>query len=132
MRRHRHHSDQGLDINMTPLIDMIFILLIFFMVTSSFVRESGVEIERPMAATGTEQTPSIVVGIDASNRVWIDGQTVDIRNVTSWMENFKAENTDTAVVIASDRMARSGLLIEVLDACRSADITNVSVATKNE
>lgn len=117
---------------MTPLIDMIFILLIFFMVTSSFVRESGVEIERPVAATGSEQTPSIVIGIDASNRVWIDGQTVDIRNVASWMENIKADNADTAVVIASDRMARSGLLIEVLDACRSAGIANVSVATKNE
>lgn len=131
MRSRRRRSENGaVELNLTPLIDMIFILLIFFMVTSSFVRESGVEVERPVAKSAQEKMPTVVVSIDSGNVIWIEGKTVDIRNVRVWMQGFLAEQGDAGVVIAADTMARSGIVIEVLDACRLAGIKNVSVSAK--
>ncbi|MBQ8173233.1 MAG: biopolymer transporter ExbD [Mailhella sp.] len=131
MARIRRRSSGTVDLNMTPLIDMIFILLIFFMVTASFVRESGVEIERPVAKTSQSKNPSVVVGIDAGNTVWIDGKTIDIRSVRTWMGRFLAESPEGTVVIAADTMARSGVVVQVLDACREAGAKHVSVATRS-
>lgn len=132
MKRLNRQTEGGLELNLTPLIDMIFILLIFFMVSSSFVRESGVEVDRPVAQTATSKAPSLVIGIDAANVIWMDSQTIDIRSVESAMVRFKNENPDGSVVIAADTMARSGIVIEVLDACRQAGIDAVSVAAKTD
>ena len=118
------------DINMTPIIDMIFILLLFFIITASFVRESGIEVDRPIANTSESKNPSVIVGIDAGNVVWIDNQSIDIRSVRAWMARFLAESPEGIVVIAADTMTRSGILIQVLDACREAGVRNVSVATR--
>ena len=118
------------ELNLTPLIDMIFILIIFFMVTASFVRESGIEVERPVANTSESKAPSVIVGIDAGNIVWIENQPIDIRSVRAWMARFLAEAPEGIVVIAADTMTRSGILVQVLDACREAGVKNVSVATR--
>lgn len=132
MRRRRKSEDSSsTELNMTPLIDMIFILLIFFMVTSSFVREAGVDVERPEAKTATSRKPAMILAIDAQNRIWFEGKTVDVRSVRTLAERLHAENPDANVVVAGDAMSRSGLLIEVLDACKSAGIRDVSVGTKN-
>lgn len=132
MRARRKQSEAGVELNMTPLIDMIFILLIFFMVTSSFVRESGIDVDRPVANTAEARTPGLVISIDAANVVWIDGETVDIRNVKARMTRFHTENPEGSVVIAADTMTRSGTTIRVLDACREAGVRNVSVAARRE
>ncbi len=129
-RTKKNRSKENIELNLTPLIDMIFILLIFFMVTASFVRESGVEVERPVAESSESKAPSAVVSIDANNTIWIENKTIDVRSVNAWMVNFLHESPEVSVVIASDIMARSGILIQVLDACRMAGIKNVSVATK--
>lgn len=126
----RKNRNAAVELNMTPLIDMIFILLIFFMVTASFVRESGIEVERPVANTAESKNPSVIVGIDAGNIVWIDNQPIDVRSVRAWMAKFLAESPEGVVVIAADTMTRSGVLIQVLDACREAGVKNVSVATR--
>lgn len=131
MRRKKSQTSEPLELNMTPLIDMIFILLIFFMVSSSFVRESGVEVERPVAKTASSKAPSVVVGVDSGNVIWIEGKSIDIRQVRTWMAKFRSDTPDGGVVIAADTMARSGIVIQVLDACREAGIRNVSVAAKN-
>ncbi len=130
MIRKRKRSNT-VELNLTPLIDMIFILLIFFMVTASFVRESGIQVERPVAQTSSAQTPSVVIGIDAGNIVWVDNQTLDIRSVRSWIARFLAESPEGSVIIAADALARNGIVIQVLDACREAGAKNVSVATRN-
>ena len=120
------------ELNMTPLIDMVFILLIFFIVTTSFVKEAGVEINRPVANTAvTNESTSLVIGITQSNEVWIEGKIYDVRSVRGYMNRFLAETPEGAVVIAADRECKSGLLIKVLDACRESGATNLSVAARN-
>lgn len=129
MRRRRQHSEL-VELNMTPLIDMIFILLIFFMVTASFVRESGIEVERPIASTASPKSPSVIISVDAGNVLWVDNQTIDVRSVRAWVASLLAESPDASVVIAADTMARSGIVIQVLDACREAGAKQVSVAAR--
>ena len=130
MLRRRIREDT-VDLNLTPLIDMIFILLIFFMVTASFVRDSGVEIERPVAQSAESKNPSLIISIDSNNVIWIDSMTVDVRAVQSWMAQFLSESPDGSVIIAADEQARTGVTVRVLDACRLAGIRNVSVATSS-
>ncbi len=132
MSRRRKNSSQGVELNLTPLIDMIFILLIFFMVTASFVRESGIDVERPVAQTSKSLAPSVVLSVDHDNVIWLEGNTIDIRSVRAWMTNFANEAPEGVVVIAADVMSRSGVVVSVLDACKEAGIENVSVATKSK
>ena len=119
------------ELNMSPLIDMIFILLIFFVVTTSFVREAGVDVQRPIAQTAeTKDSTNIVLAITADNLVVVEGKPVDVRSVQSYMERFLMQNPNGSVVLAADRNSRSGLVIQVLDACRLAGVKNLSVAAK--
>lgn len=117
--------------NMAPLIDMIFILLIFFLVTTSFVQESGVTVNRPLAATaGVKEETGLIIGISAENVVYIQGKPIDIRSVRSHMERFLLQNPGASVVIAADQDSRSGTVIQVLDGCRLAGVKDVSVAAR--
>lgn len=128
---YRKKRESSTGINMTPLIDMVFILLIFFIVTTSFAKESGVDVERPVANSAErKENVSVVVGIDPTGNIWLDGKSIDIRSVRSWMERFVAETPEGVVVVAADTKAESGILIKVLDACREADVKNVSVAAR--
>ena len=128
MKRARRQTSE---LNMTPLIDMVFILLIFFIVTTSFVKEAGVEINRPVANTAvTNESTSLIIGITESNEVWIEGKIYDVRSVRGYMNRFLAETPEGAVVIAADKECKSGLLIKVLDSCREAGVTNLSVAAR--
>jgi len=121
------------ELNMAPLIDMVFILLIFFLVTTSFVKESGVEVKRPIASTAEEQEKTnMVVAVTEEGTVHIENQMVDIRSVRSIMERFKHENPLGNVVITADTNSRFGVSIEVLDEVRRAGITNVVVAATQE
>lgn len=114
---------------MSPLIDMIFILLIFFVVTTSFVKESGVDIDRPVAKTAQQKaSTNLVIGVTADNIVYIEGRPVDVRSVQSYMERFLMENPTGSVVIAADKKSQSGVVIQVLDACRLSGVKNLSVA----
>lgn len=126
----RSRREENVDLNMTPLIDMVFILLIFFMATANFVRESGVDVERPIAQTSESKNPSVIVSIDHNNVVWVDNKTLDVRAVRSWMAHFLSEAPEGAVIIAADSKSSTGVMIQVLDGCREAGVKNVSVATK--
>lgn len=115
--------------NITPLIDMVFILLIFFAVNASFVKESGVEIERPSARTAeVQQKANIMIAVTSNDEVWIDRQRVDPRSVRGHVERLHAENPEGAVVILADDNSKTGLVIEVLDQTRLAGVENVAVA----
>lgn len=118
-------------LDMAPLMDMIFILLIFFIVTTSFVKESGVTINRPVAQSSvTNEKTNMVIGVTKEGHVYIEGQVVDVRSVRARMERFLAEIPDGSVVIAADTQSYSGKVIQVLDACRMAGVKNLSVATR--
>ena len=116
---------------MAPLIDMVFILLIFFLVTTSFVKESGVEIKRPIASSAvSKEKTNLVVAVTKDGTIYVEKRSLDIRSVRSYMERFLAETPQGSVVIAADRESMTGLVIQVLDACRMAGIKNVSVAAR--
>jgi len=129
-RTHRHPRTNTAEVNMTPLIDMVFILLIFFLVTSSFTKESGIEVSRPTAESGQRQeTASIVIGVTKAGDIWLDNQRVDIRSVRSIVETLHAQNPEGTVIIMSDKDARMGTAVQVLDQVRLAGVTNVAIAT---
>ena len=116
-------------LNMAPLIDMIFILLIFFLVTTSFVKESGMEILRPIPSnTVSKEKTNLIVQVTREGYIFIDNRSIDIQSVRSFMERHQIANPQGSVVIAGSRESMIGVVIRVLDACKLAGIKNVSVA----
>jgi biopolymer transport protein ExbD len=129
--RARRNSRSTVELNIAPLIDMVFILLIFFLVTTSFVKETGVEINRPTAATAVSQAKAtILIGIDAADRIFFDHREVDVRAVRANVERALAENPDGVVVVVADRASTTGTAIRVMDGCRLAGAANVSLAAR--
>jgi biopolymer transport protein ExbD len=116
---------------MAPLIDMIFILLIFFIVTTSFVKEAGVEVKRPIASSAiSKEKTNLIIAVTVDGLIYVEKNPIDIRSVRSYMERFLAETPMGSVVIAADRESMTGIVIQVLDACRMAGVKNVSVAAR--
>lgn len=119
------------EINMMPLIDMIFILLIFFLVTASFVRESGIEVNRPEAVTAEKkEAAGLVVGISREGHIFMEGQQVDLRRVRGLVEIFLVENAGGGVILDADESCPTGILVSVLDQCRLAGAENIAVAAR--
>lgn len=128
-----HSNEDGgdVEINMMPLIDMIFILLIFFLVTASFVRESGVQVNRPQAATAEQkEAVGLVVSITRDGTVHMDGSSVDLRRVRGLVEIFLAENKNGGVILDADADCPTGRMVAVLDQCRLAGAQNIAVAAR--
>ena len=121
------------ELNMAPLIDMIFILLIFFLVTTSFVNEAGLERKKPqlsMKQSPTEKKTNVTLGIMADNSIWDQdsGRSIDIKSVRAYIENFLIEAPKGTVVIAADKDSLIGTVVKVMDSCRLAGVMNMSVA----
>lgn len=128
MRRH-HQQDEDTSIDLTPMLDVVFIMLIFFIVTSSFIKEAGVEVQRPQAETASAQDKgNILIAITADGQVWIDKKPVDIRAVRSHVERLRVEQPDGAVVVQADQEARTGLVVQVMDQARLAGVRDVALA----
>jgi biopolymer transport protein ExbD len=132
MRRRRHDMrEEEAEVNMTPMLDIVFIMLIFFVVTSSFVKESGVDVSRPAATTAQrKEQGNIMIGITEDNQIWIDRQRVDERAVRATVARLHAESPGGAVVIQADRHAHAGLLVQVIDQSRAAGVEDVSIAAE--
>ena len=129
MRRKKAREEEEAQIDITPMLDVVFIMLIFFIVTASFVKESGIDVNRPDAATATvKERGNILVAITDTNQIWIDRRQVDPRSVRANIERLHAENPQGAVVIQADKNSKNGLLVEVMDAARQAGVFNVSIA----
>jgi biopolymer transport protein ExbD len=125
----RRNNGAVRELNIAPLIDMVFILLIFFLVTTSFVKETGIEVNRPTAASAvSQQKVGILIAIDESNRIFMDQREIDVRAVRANVERALAENPEGAVVVVADRQSSTGAAIEVMDGCRMAGAKNVSLA----
>ena len=132
-RHSRRQSGVVAEINMTPLVDMVFILLIFFIVTASFVKETGVDVSRPSAKTAVKkELANILISITPNGEVWMDKRQVDRRAVRANVERMHAENPEGSVIILADKDAKTGLLIEVMDQARLAGVANVSIAAQRD
>jgi len=124
-------QNENEEIDMTPMLDVVFILLIFFIVTASFVKEAGIEVNRPEAATAVKkERANILVAISDKGEIWINKRHVDIRSVQANIERLKAENPQGTVVIQADKKATTDMLIKVMDAARSAGVYDVSIAAQ--
>ena len=131
MRRRRARKTETSEVNLTPMLDVVFIMLIFFIVTASFVKEAGIEITRPPAATAERQERgNIMVAITANDQIWIDRRPVDPRFIRANIERLHAENPQGSVVIQADKDSKNGLLVQVMDAARLAGVKSVSLAAE--
>ncbi len=129
MRKRRGRGEDESEVNLTPMLDVVFIMLIFFIVTASFVKESGIDVNRPDAQTAEKKAQgNILVAISASGQIWIDKRQVDPRALRANIERLKAENPQGAVIIQADKESKNGLLVKVMDAARMAGVHNVSIA----
>ncbi len=132
-RSHIQTRTTSVGVNLTPLIDIVFILLIFFIVTSSFVKESGIDVNRPSAATAVrKEQGNIIVSVTREGEIWLDKRIVDRRTVRSHIERLYAENPEGTVVIVADRDSRTGLVVEVMDQARLAGVTKIAVAASRD
>jgi len=131
MRRSYTESDyQPVHINVIPLIDVMFFLVLFFVATSSFIRETGVDVNRPTARSAVAQDKAnIIVSVTKNGEIWIDRRKVDIRALRANVERMYAENPGSSVIIAADEEAQTGRLVAALDEARLAGVQNVAIAT---
>jgi len=126
-------EEEESEINITPLIDIVFIMLIFFIVTATFVKEAGIDVNRPDAQTAVlKEKANILIAIDAKNNIWLDRRKLDIRSVRPNIERLHAENPQGSVVIQADKESKTETLIAVMDASRQAGVFNVAIAAQQD
>lgn len=125
-------EEEESSIDLTPMLDVVFIMLIFFIVTASFVKESGIDVNRPDAETAQKkERANILVAIDERNQIWIEKRQIDPRAVRANIERLHAENPQGSVVIQADKNSKNERLVQVMDAARQAGVYNVSIAAND-
>jgi biopolymer transport protein ExbD len=130
-RGRRRDDEEDSAVDLTPMLDVVFIMLIFFIVTASFVKEAGIDVTRPPAATAErKERGNILIAITDSNQIWIDRRPVDPRALRANIERMHAENPQGSVVIQADTKSENGLLVQVMDAARLAGVDSVSLAAE--
>jgi len=124
-------KEQEYEVDITPMLDVVFIMLIFFIVTATFTKESGIEVDRPQAATAQlQEKANILVAINANDDIWIDRRQVDVRALRPIIERLHAENPKGSVVIQADRNSRNEQLVRVMDAARAAGVYEIAIAAQ--
>ncbi|MCF1427186.1 MAG: biopolymer transporter ExbD [Shewanella sp.] len=134
MARKKHSTmDEEAQIDMTPMLDIVFIMLIFFIVTTSFVKPSGLDYNKPEASTATKKpSANIFIGVSKTGIIMMENRQVDVERVTANVERMLAEAPEAAVLIQADKEARHGLVIKVMDQVKAAGISKISVSAGNE
>jgi len=131
--RERRARRKEIVLNIAPLIDMMFILLIFFLVTTSFVKETGVEVNRPIAKTAKRKGGQVIlVGVTKEGRIYMNRREIDIRSLSTYVERELAENPNSSVIIVADRDSRTGIVIRVMDECKLAGAKDIAIAARNQ
>ncbi|MEQ8934552.1 MAG: biopolymer transporter ExbD [Amphiplicatus sp.] len=132
MARRAKPEAEGEDVNVTPLLDIVFIMLIFFIVTSTFVKEPGVDIERPEALTASDRKlASILVAIAPDNTIWVNKEEIKLEEVRNAVEQLRRENPKGTAVVQADKASESRYLVDVLNQIKAAGISDVAVSTED-
>jgi biopolymer transport protein ExbD len=134
MRSRRHVEELGeTGIDLAPMLDFVLNLLIFFIITTSFVREAGITVNRPEAVTAEhKESGNILVAVTANGDIWMDRRRVDLREVRPIIERLHVERPDDTVVVVADKGARAGLLGQVMDEVQLGGIREVAIAATNQ
>jgi len=128
-RRHAHTEDA--EINITPMLDIVFIMLIFFIVTTSFTKETGAMITKPEAEQAVSlRNGTILIGIKSNDDIWMSKRLIELREVRSMVEQARAENPKGSVVIVADKQARIGMVTQVMDQVKMAGIQGIAISAE--
>ena len=120
------------EINLTPMLDVVFIMLIFFIVTASFIKEAGIDVNRPEALRAEKQEDAaILIAISEGDEIWIDRREIDPRAVRGHIERLHAENPKGSIVIQADKESTNEFLVVVMEAAKAAGVSNVAIATED-
>ena len=124
-------ADEAGEIDLTPMLDVVLLLLIFFIVTSVFVTEAGIEVSRPEASTADSTSGDLIlIAIGPAGDVWIDGEQIDPRFIRSRFELRLADAPNSSLIIQADRNASNEQVLLILKAAREANIEDVSIAAE--
>lgn len=133
MRRARRKQEEDAKIDITPMLDVVFIMLIFFIVTASFIKESGAKVTKPEADTSVQiPKATILLAIDENDDIWLDRKTIDVRAIKATINRLRAENPEGDVVVQADVESTAKAVIDVVDALKDAGIQIPNVATSTE
>jgi len=125
-------DEEDNEINLTPMLDVVFIMLIFFIVTASFIKEAGIDVNRPDAPTSESVADAnILIAISSNDEIWIDRRMVDPRAVRPNIERLHAENPKGGLVVQADKGAKTEKVMAVLSAARAAGLTEVAISTES-
>jgi biopolymer transport protein ExbD len=134
MARKRIRDEEEAAIDMTPMLDIVFIMLIFFIVSTSFLKEAGIEVQKPKAAKATQtKGANIFIAIRDTGEIWMDKRQVDVERVGANIERMLAETPTDVIVIQADKEAKHGIVMKVMDAIKAADDgLRISIAGDNK
>lgn len=125
----KHAAKDEPEINITPMLDIVFIMLIFFIVTTTFVRETGIEVDKPQAIT-TEPRPqgNVLIGISSSDEIYMNGNQVELSEIRTLVQRARDENPEGSVILISDKGSRTGMLVDVMDQVQAAGVTRMAIS----
>ena len=127
----RHGKLEDAEINITPMLDIVFIMLIFFIVTTSFTKETGADVIKPQADQAVRlQNGTILIGIRSNDDIWMNKRHVELREVRAMIERARAENPEGSVVIVADKASRIGVVTQVMDQVRLAGVQGISISAE--
>ena len=126
-------DEEDNEINLTPMLDVVFIMLIFFIVTASFIKEAGIDVNRPQALTAEKmEDASILIAISENDEIWIDRKEREPRAVRGIIERLHSENPKGAIVIQADEDSTNEILVIILEAAKAAGVKNVAIASDDD
>ncbi len=129
MKQRSKTQEEDVEINMTPMLDIVFIMLIFFIVTAVFVKEAGVEVNKPEAVMSQKvKQVSTLIAITEDDKIWINKNEVELRDVRAIVEQLRKENPKGKVVIQGDAESKSGIMVDIMDQLSQAGVTGVAIS----
>jgi len=130
LRKHAEGDSEETGIDLAPMLDFVLNLLIFFIITTSFVKEAGVTVNKELAMTAdSKESGNILIAIRPNGDIWMDKRRVDIREVRPLIERLHVERPEDTVVIVADKESQTQVLTQVMDAVKAGGIGDVSIAT---
>ncbi len=129
MPRKRKEREDAMEINITPMLDIVFIMLIFFIVTTSFVKETGIDPKRPVAETSSAKPRgNILIGVDIAGQIWMNNRRINLNQIRQLVEDAVNENPESSAILISDEQSPTGVLIDIMDQVRAGGVTNIAIS----